>query len=139
MSFKLFIGIVILAALAGAGWFYRDTPEVRRWIPPALYTLTQAPPSKSGAAPGPAAAAAAAGVHKCRQGGKLVYTNGDCPPGSVEQPVSGGSVTVVPAQQAAESEKKADAAAAPPDVRDLLGKAPERNLQKERLEKAVSQ
>ena len=96
MFFKLFLGLLLLAALGSAGWYFRDDPDLRRWL-----HLQQAAPGApmGGAAPsGAAPTAAPAGLHKCRSGAKVVYTSEPCPPGSVEQPIQGGAVTVVPGQ-----------------------------------------
>ena len=90
MSGKLLLTLLLVAILAGAAWYYRDNPDLRRWLgQQQAATDTQV----KGATPD----AAAAGLRKCRGGGKVVYTDGDCPKGSAEQPIK-GSVTVVPSQ-----------------------------------------
>jgi hypothetical protein len=95
MFFKLFFGLLILAALGSAAWYFRDDPDLRRFM-----RMQQAAPGlPAGAAPsGAASAAPPAGLHKCRSGGRVDYSSDPCPPGSVEQPIKGGAVTVVPGQ-----------------------------------------
>jgi hypothetical protein len=122
MSVKLSVGLLILALLAGLGWYYRDNPELRR----LLHLEQPAAPfngaNQSGAAPGPAAA----GLHKCRSGAKLTYTNEACPKGSAEQPITGGAVTVVPGQPPA-APTKSDT---PPDDANLSKRAMEKLIGK---------
>jgi hypothetical protein len=79
--------VVVVAALAGA-WFARDSALLRpvaAWlgVPPADATQ------------GTAKSLAAAGVHKCRVGARVVYADQPCPAGSRELAANGGTVTVV--------------------------------------------
>lgn len=109
MFFKLFVGLLILGALGSAGWYFRDDPDLRRWLQQTAPGLPL-----NGAAPsGAATAAPPAGLHKCRSGAKVDYTSEPCPPGSVEQAIKGGSVTVVPAQAPAPASAPAEKSTAP--------------------------
>jgi len=106
MFFKVFIGLLIVGALASAGWYFRDDPDLRRFL-----NLRQSAPSLpvGGAAPsGPASAAPPPGLHKCRTGANVEYSNVPCPPGSVEQPIKGGAVTVMPGQAPAPASAPAE-------------------------------
>jgi hypothetical protein len=111
MSVKLLLGVLVLALLAGAGWYFRDNPEFRQW----MRLQQQAAPFNGAVPSGAAQDAATAGLRKCRSGAKVVYTSGDCAKGSVEQPISGGAVTVVPSQPAGSPAKPE----APPDDANL--------------------
>jgi len=106
MFFKVFIGLLVVAALASAGWYFRDDPDFRRFL-----HLQQTAPGLPGGGATPTGAASAAppaGLHKCRSGAKVDYSSDPCPPGSVEQPIKGGAVTVVPGQAPAPASAPAE-------------------------------
>lgn len=99
-----------------------DNGTVRQVAPPASATAAKPPP------PG--------GVRKCRKpGGELVYTDGNCPPGSKEQALAGGAVNVVSSTEAGfkPARPPADAPGAP----GLPGAAGGRPLGPELREKMV--
>lgn len=99
-----------LLAAAGAAWWTADQwlPQVRPWVDKAWSKMNRPgedslPPEKKtaqGAAAGArgAASAPAPQLRKCLQGGRTVYTDEACPPGSQEQKVE-GSVTSFPRAQ----------------------------------------
>jgi hypothetical protein len=124
MSLKFIIATLLLAALAGVAWMYRGEEPLRRYLP---REWQGAQPAASGSAP----AAPADGLRKCRQGGKLLYTSDACPKGSVEQPISGGAVTVLPGQKSAE----APAPAGPPDLGKMMGKEAAGELRDKRIDR----
>ena len=62
-----------------------------------------------------AAAKGAGNLRKCVAGEKITYTDEACPPGSREQPISSGNVTVMPATRAADGASAANSAKAPPN------------------------
>lgn len=99
-------GMAALMVLS-VGWKYKDAALVQEWLAssraqarPAIQFDNDTP----GEAPVSSALEQTArkrglvGVRKCRQGETVVYTDGDCPAGSREFAVTGGVVTVVPAQ-----------------------------------------
>lgn len=108
MAGKLITGVVLVAAVAGAGWLWRDHPSVReattklqassagRWLAGQAKTLT----SNDGVRGTPGAAPqAATTLRKCSGEAGITYTNGTCPPGTRPLPVD-GAVTVMPAVRA---------------------------------------
>lgn len=94
------LGIVLLAA--GLAWWQREALTAA--LPASVTSAIGAARSQL-----PAAVTAPAGgvaPRRCSGAdGRVEYTNAACPPGTREQPLSGGSVSVLPA---------APAAAAPP-------------------------
>ena len=108
MAGKWITGVVLLGAVAGAAWLWRDHPAVRdatakvqassaaRWVAGKTEQLT----SDQGGQGKPAAGTAAtATLRKCSGEAGITYTNGACPPGSRPLPVD-GAVTVMPAVRA---------------------------------------
>jgi hypothetical protein len=89
----LLSGVVVVAIGAGA-WIARDSA----WRHPVAARLGL-PAVDS--APDAGRALAAAGVHKCRVGAQVVYTDQPCPRGSRELAATGGTVSVVPFPQPA--------------------------------------
>ena len=142
-NLMLFIALLLIG-LAAAGWFYRDTEPVRGWLPAQWRAALDGP--ASGAKGKPAANAAvprADGMRKCRQGSQVLYTNGDCPKGSVEQGIAGGTVTVVPGPQGAGAPDGSKGTAAgkaglgPQTVRDMMGESQGRELNDKKIDRAV--
>lgn len=94
MKIGLVISTVVVIGLAVAGWFYRDTPIVRR--------ASEATGLGSGdSTPATGKSLAAAGVHKCQTAGGIVYVDHACPRGSRELSANGGAVTVMSFPKAA--------------------------------------
>lgn len=103
-----------------------DNGTVRSWVP------ASAPVAGPTAAPGP--------VRKCRRGAEVVYTNGECPPGSREQALQGGTFTVVGSPQAAAAPRPAGAAGSAPraaTVRDLVDMSDVERIKERRIEEAM--
>lgn len=118
---RLLTWTLLLAALAGVAlWAGRDHPRVR-----ALWSAV-AP-----AVPTPEAPAARA--RKCVAGAEVVYTNDTCPPGTREQALQGGTVSVLPAAPAA-----APAVSAPQaPLRRLAGEGLAADGQDRRVDQAM--
>ena len=89
------VAVVAVVAAGAAGWCWRDAPWMVRGAQ-ALGLRDAAPPTGR--------ALAEAGVHKCRTGAAVVYSDQPCPRGSREVAADGGTVNVVgfpkPAPQA---------------------------------------
>ncbi|MFT3817916.1 MAG: hypothetical protein QM750_09860 [Rubrivivax sp.] len=112
MSSRSMLWILLLGAgLAAWAWWPRVQPALRGWLPAAVT-----------AAPMPSAIpkTSAAPLRKCRRGAELLYTNGDCPRGSREEAVDGGSLSVLPAAPAP-APAPASAAGAQSPLRRLAG------------------
>jgi hypothetical protein len=119
VSIKTICAVVAVAALLGAGWFYRDTPTmqsaasttkaiVKDVLPDNSYTVARTDAEKSGAkADKPKESHA---LKKCVSDKSTIYTDEKCPPGSRQAPISEGNVTVIPSQRTggkAKAEEKA--------------------------------
>ncbi len=109
MSLRTLLWMLLWILLLGAGlaallWWQRGQPALRDWLPPAAVATPKA---------------AAAPLRKCRRGAELLYTNGECPRGSREEPVDGGSLSVLPAAPAAAPPPAAASAQTP--LRRLAG------------------
>lgn len=98
----------------------------------AVGRLLEAAPAPSKPSP---QATSGGGVRKCVVKGEVLYTNGDCPAGSREQAVSGGTVNVLAAPNA--GARAASGPQRPPHVRDLLVKPDEINLKDKRMEEII--
>lgn len=120
MSLRTLLWILLLGAgLAALLWWQRGQPPLRQWLPAAAVTAPQ-----SGAAP----------LRKCRRGAELLYTNGECPRGSREEALDGGSLSVLPAAPA----PPAAAASAQTPLRRLAGDGPVApDAQERAVEKAL--
>ena len=114
MSIKTIIVIVAVAVLAGAGWFFRDSPTLRDAasstqafvkdvLPDNSYTVAKAKAEKSARKDDPAKAPHS--LRKCVSESRTVYTDEKCPPGTREAPISEGNVTVMPGQPTREKPK----------------------------------
>ncbi|WP_088278900.1 hypothetical protein [Ideonella sp. A 288] len=152
MRSKASLWALPLALLAGAVWLYRDVAPVRQVLEFVHHTVRQtaatvptpALPSLGTAADGPAAAPRApagarppGGLRKCVGGGTVVYTDGSCPAGTQAQAVTGGTVTVMPAQPVPAS---ADAPASRAStIRDLVMKPGEKTIQEMAVERATGE
>lgn len=119
-----------MAALAFATWSYRDSEPVRRFWPgglPSLPALATMPGKPTGSS----ASQALSGLRKCRSGATVAYTDATCPPGSREEAIAGGTLTVVPAQRPAQEPAKPQSV-----LRSLSGGEPG-DLQRKRIEREV--
>ena len=125
MSTKTIVAVLVVAAVAGAGWYFRDSPELGAMLGglkkemDAIHIDNGERVGKDGkslsADKKGAAAKAAGNLRKCVAGEKVTYTDEACPPGSREQPISSGNVTVMPAMRAADGASTANSAKAPPN------------------------
>jgi len=133
----LVIGLAVLVA----GWLLRDTEPLRsflypgRAVPATLRSEVEAvaAPLTLGPPPSPRLSSQ---PRKCLRGSEVIYTNdASCPSGSREQPMSGGTLTVVPGTPVATG---APASAATGTVRDLAGvQAGEPTLRDRMIERAT--
>ncbi|MFN3376312.1 MAG: DUF4124 domain-containing protein [Burkholderiaceae bacterium] len=110
----LVLTLLAAAAVAAALTADRWTPQVGVWLQQgwqALIGAGSAPASRTGSPPAAGRAAAASSPasapadaasvsaprpRKCVQGGSVLYTDQPCPPGSNEQALEGGSITLMP-------------------------------------------
>ena len=115
MSIKTVIVIAIVAALAAAGWFFRDVGPLRGAassveafvkgaLPDNNATVVKDKGAKRGEKTDPSKSIRV--LRKCVSEARTVYTDEACPPGSREAPISEGNVTVIPSERPA---GKADA------------------------------
>ena len=79
--------VVVVAALAVVAWVERASPLVERIAQPLGLPSPDATPDT-------AKTLAAAGVHKCRVGSRIVYIDQACPVGSKELAANGGTMTI---------------------------------------------
>lgn len=106
----LSIGAVLLVVLA-VGWRYRNAEVVQRIVNPPSHkplaiefdngTVRQTGAASQPGTGRPTQVLAPGAVRKCRRGTEITYTNQTCPPGHVEQPMSQGTVNVLPATSVA--------------------------------------
>lgn len=134
--------LVIVAALAVAGWLLRDTEPLRSFLRPAraLPAAVQQPLDgvvESVPLTLPASPRLSSKPRKCLRGSEVIYTNDpSCPPGSREQALSGGTLTVVPGTPAAGGQPAS--AGGSGTVRDLAGvQAGEPSLRDRMIERAT--
>jgi hypothetical protein len=117
VSTKTIIAIVVIIALAGAGWWYRDSATlqgaaisaqslVKDALPDNSYSVVKVADDKSAGKVDRAKGAQP--LKKCVSEGRTVYTDEKCPTGTREAPISEGNVTVVPGQRPAEKPKKSE-------------------------------
>lgn len=122
----LFIAMALMLAIPLA-WRGLQSEQVKQWWnpppPPKPFqfdngTVRQAPPPTTGAVQ-----TVSPGLKKCRQGERLVYTDGPCPAGSRPENI-GGTVNVVTMPKAPEAKASAPGFKAPggklPNARDLM-------------------
>jgi hypothetical protein len=142
MSVKTLSVVLALVAVVGAGWYFRDSPEmigmlsgIRKNLD-ALQVDNGVRAGKDGKALSAdkkdAASKAAGGLRKCVSGTQTTYTDEVCPPGSRELPISGGNVTVVPATRGAPA-SEADKSVKP-SLREAARTNEDMNLRDKRVE-----
>lgn len=109
-TLAIVLTLLAAAAVAAALTAERWTPQAGVWLQQGWQALTgadSASASRSGAsaatgkapsasAPADAASVSAPRPRKCVQGGSVLYTDQPCPPGSTEQALEGGSITLMP-------------------------------------------
>jgi hypothetical protein len=98
MRFRLVYLSIALAVLATVAWFHRDSDALQGLFSSApqtsaarLFERTFRPAEAGDSGP------TIEGVRKCIVNSKPVYTDGTCPAGSQERPITGGAVTVIKA------------------------------------------
>lgn len=107
------------------------------WFHPGLVGLAKLQDllGTSAAPHGSSRSQAAGQLRKCVVQDEVLYTNGECPAGSRQQAVAGGSVSVLPAAPVA---APASAPRGPnKHVRDLLVKPDEVNIKDKRMEEII--
>jgi len=122
------LGLAFAAALAA---YLHDPQLVRRLGQrvPAASTLLPTSDAVGGEAHG-------SRMRKCVAGSAVVYTDGDCPAGSQAQGMSGGTVSVLPAQPVT-TPGNSDASARSPHARDLLVKPEEASIKDQRMDAVI--
>lgn len=128
----IFTGMAALLLLSMA-WKYQDAESVQSFLasqrPQSQPTIQFDNDAQTHTAPATEMTRAGgrtgvSGVRKCRKGEQVIYTDGECPSGSREHAVNGGSVTVVPAQRSVPSPELPSASERPgsglPNARELL-------------------
>lgn len=138
-----------MAVLAGSVWLIRDSGPVRQALQFVRQTAAslQVPalrPTGAATDPKPAghnpatAARSTGGLRKCFGSGTVLYTDGDCPVGSKPQPVTGGTLTVMPAQPVPATAPSPDAPASRAStIRDLVMKPGEKTIQEMAIDRAM--
>ena len=148
MSIKIYFWGLIIAVLAAVGWRTLHTDAAQQWLHPqstqpvVINFDNQEPPSagpplrpgESAITPMPKAAT---GMHKCRKGNQVTYTDGDCPAGSKEQAV-GGTVTVVPGQAVTPTSSSGSADKPRANVRDILLDPRDADLRDKRMDQIIN-
>lgn len=136
MSLRLLFLLLLLLALAlalGAAVWTGRLPALRALLPPALQPSVLQAPGAAPALPG----AAATQARKCRRGSEVVYTDGACPPGTQEQALTGGAVSVLPASPAPTPTAAASAASAQTPLRRLAGQGDVPDRQERMIDQAL--
>lgn len=129
---KLLRLLVFVALACGLAWYFLPAP-VKQGVAGRLRSPAMTLPM-------PPSAAVAPGLRKCMLGGQPTYTNGACPPGSREQALTGGSLSVLPAAPVP-TPSEAPGAAPVGHVRELLlkpdGQA-EADMKAKRIDRVVN-
>lgn len=112
MSIRALITVLLVLAALGLAWQQRA--PLQAWFGASVTRVEQM--SRSAADPG-ASKDAPGGLRKCVKGQQVSYTNAACPPGTTEQAVTAGTVTVVPATPVP---KASDAASGPSGLHKAL-------------------
>jgi hypothetical protein len=132
----LLTSLILLVALP-LGWRLLQSPVVQAWWspppPPRPIVFDNGSVREPRATSGAGAQTVSPGLKKCRQGERLLYTDGPCPPGSRPEAV-GGTVNVVTLPKPAA--KPASAPAGLPTARTLL-QDPGPTLREQHLERSV--
>lgn len=117
--------VVAVLLLAALGWRYRDAPFWRdgagstRTAPAAARIEFDNGSNRDATGVTRVVPRAAAGPHKCRQGERVIYTDGACPPGTKEIALEQGTLNVVAMPRAAPA-ASAPASAPPPGMADRV-------------------
>lgn len=140
-ALALTAGVLALAAL---GWLVADALRSRAAAPSAA-AVAGAPAARTP----PGNLAVQEGVRKCRTRRGIEYTTSPCPPGSTEQAIDKGSVTVVDLPRPGVADRVGDALTPSgqtlpnkplPNARDLLvPPEPGPSLREQRIDAVVNQ
>lgn len=133
MTIKHIFWGLLFMVLASIGWRYKNAEAVQNFLHPqptqvADIQFDKMEPPSAGPAPGPGesmkpvsqaapVARKVGGMRKCKKGREVIYTDGDCPTGSKELGMNGGSLTVVQSPSDTATPEKDTPR---PNVRNLL-------------------
>jgi hypothetical protein len=145
MRTKLVLWSLCLALAAGAAWHWRGTTFSAKLLPPAPPPVVARPldlPPQFGNDVGigagvKAAAQTATGVRKCVVDGRVLYTDGDCPTGSRERALGGGSMNVLQGQPAGAQPIASSQPAAVRNIREILVGPTDTSLQDKRMDAII--
>lgn len=135
MFAKKYLMVVLLAFGLVLAWKYQASGALSRLgraeapAPTIKFDNDAAPSAGSaqaeGDTPQQVSRKATSGIHKCKVGGSVVYTDAPCDKPGSEQALGGGSVTVVKGQRPSTS--PASESGSQPNVRDMLVGRPNPN------------
>jgi len=114
---------VALIAVASAAFFYFVGPAALR-LPALIGGGTNAPTTHN------------TGLHKCKQGGTVVYSDAPCAAGQQAQAMGGGAVTVVPGRRPKPALPAMPASL--PNARDLAGDPNQPSLRDQYIDRVVN-
>lgn len=148
MSIKTYFWGLAIALLAALGWRTLHTEAAQQWLHPQTskpivinFDNQEAPSAGPPLRPGESAITpmpkAASGLRKCKKGGQVIYTDGECPAGSKEQAV-GGTVTVVPGQAATQPANASNGDKPRANVRDILLDPRDADLREKRMDQIIN-
>lgn len=139
MKWSHYFAVVLVALTTAAAWRYRDAAWLHEFLNPQpakkLHiefdngTVRQYETPASGKAKKANEPLPVGAMRKCVRGGDISYTNNACPVGSIEQPLSKGTITVLSAPPT--PPKLAPAPPAPP--------VPEPTLRQKSVDRALNQ
>lgn len=141
---KTFFVLLLVGGLGATAWVLRDSDFVHRLIRPDAVDSGRA--GKNGREPPTDGGSArlnrpeSMGVHKCKRGTEIIYTNGACPEGSNQQSITAGTVTVMPVEKEVSLPslpKTGEQTTKTPNVRDLLAPADDASSRERHSGKAV--
>ena len=132
MTIKHIFWGLLFMVLASIGWRYKNAEAVQNFLHPQptkspTFNSTKWSPQRQ-ASPGSRriheaslagcpVARKVGGMRKCKKGREVIYTDGDCPTGSKELGMNGGSLTVVQSPSDTATPEKDTPR---PNVRNLL-------------------
>jgi hypothetical protein len=140
---KSFLAFVALLLVASVAWRYIEASQVQglaeleEQVRPALqfdHGALGGPPD----AGGQARPAASKGIHKCKKGSVVTYTDAPCEHNRQEQALAGGTVTVVKGQRPATHAQAPAASASQALLRTLAGNPNAPSLRDQAIERAVN-
>jgi hypothetical protein len=138
---KSFLAFMALLLVATVAWRHKDSSlvhdlaEQEAQVRPVLQfdNGSSVVPADSG---GPARPAASKGIHKCKKGSVVTYTDAPCEHNRHEQALTGGTVTVVKGQRPATQAPAASASQAL--LRTLAGNPNAPSIRDQAIERAVN-